>query len=61
MKINGGIMLKTRHYAILGATALGITGMITNQSSEIITASIGLIGASFVWDKIEKNLSKGKK
>jgi hypothetical protein len=54
-------MLNTRHYAILGATALGITGMITNQSQEIITASIGLIGASFVWDKIEKNLSKGKK
>ena len=54
-------MLKTRHFAIIGATVLGITGMITNQPVEIITSVIGLIGASFVWDKIEKNISKGKK
>jgi hypothetical protein len=54
-------MLKTRHFAILGATALGITSMFTNQPVEITTSAIGLIGASFVWDKIEKNISKGKK
>ena len=60
MNLNGGTMINTRHFAIIGATALGITSMITNQSVEIITAIIGLIGASFVWDKIEKNVSKKK-
>ena len=52
--------LKTRHYAIIGATVLGSIAMFTNQPVEIITASIGLLGGSFVWDKIEKNVS-GKK
>ena len=61
MKINGGIMLKTRHFAIIGATVLGSIAMFTNQPVEIITASLGLLGGSFLWDKIEKNLSKGKK
>ena len=54
------IELRTRHLAILGATALGTMAMFTGQSENIILATIGLISGSFIWDKIQ-NKSQVKK
>lgn len=52
--------LNTRHFAILGASAIGVANIATNGSIEVTTGAIGIMGLAFVWDKIEKNLTKKK-
>jgi len=50
--------LNTRHFAILGASGMGIANIISQGSSEITMASIGVLSAAFVWDKIQSAIRK---
>ena len=50
--------LNSRHLAILGAAAIGVTNIIYSGDFNITVGVIGVMGAAFTWDKIEKNLSK---
>jgi len=53
-------VLNTRHFAVLGATAVCITNIVYAGSQEITIAACGVLAASFAWDKIEKNLANRK-
>lgn len=52
--------LNSRHLAIIGASAIGVSNIIVSGSVEITTGAIGIMGLAFAWDKIEKNLSSRK-
>ena len=52
--------LNSRHFAILGSTAIGVMNIAYQGSSEVTLAAIGIMSGAFVWDKIEKNLSSRK-
>ena len=45
--------LNTRHFAIIGASGMGIANIVSQGSQEITMASIGVLSAAFVWDKIQ--------
>jgi hypothetical protein len=49
----------TRHWAVLGLTALGIAAMFTGQSEQVILSITTAVGAAFVWDKVEKYAYNG--
>lgn len=53
--------LNTRHWAILGLSALGIAAMFTGQSEQVILSITTAVGAAFVWDKVEKYATNGWK
>jgi hypothetical protein len=52
--------LNTRHFAVLGASAVAVANIVQSGSHEITLAAVGVLSAAFVWDKIEKNLHKDK-
>lgn len=54
------MQLKTRHFAIMGSTIIGSLAIVFDAQPQIILASVSVLGGGFVWDKIEKNLGKGK-
>ena len=54
------MQLNSRHLAILGASAIGVSNILTNGAVEITTGAIGIMGLAFAWDKIEKNLTSRK-
>ena len=44
---------RTRHWAIIGITAIGITAIVFKADMSSIIPIIGALGAAFTWDKIK--------
>jgi hypothetical protein len=53
-------LFNSRHLAIIGAAAIGVTNIVMSGDQNITIGAIGVMGAAFTWDKIEKNLSSKK-
>ena len=50
--------LNTRHFAILGAAAIGVMNIAYQGTHDVTLAAIGIMGAAFTWDKIQNSLHK---
>jgi hypothetical protein len=49
--------MRTRHWAVIGLAAMGVVA-IWKGEIEVASAIATAIGATFLWDKIAKSVSK---
>lgn len=49
-------VLNTRHFAVLGGSAVAVANIMAGGSEQITLAAIAILGAAFTWDKLEKGV-----